>query len=105
MSLFHFEEDTGPAPRRYGWFAERALLNLTVQSMSCTLFEAGKRKAASATAADLQVDERHGRDCEDVESIAVPPTSDNQLIHTSPTGKWNPCFPARRILSRALRAG
>jgi hypothetical protein len=32
------------------------------------------------TAADLQVAERQGGDCEDVKSFAEPPISDNQAI-------------------------
>jgi hypothetical protein len=37
-------------------------------------------QAASVTAADLQVAERLGGDCEDGESFAEPPTSDDQAI-------------------------
>jgi hypothetical protein len=42
-------------------------------------------QAASVTAADLQLAERHGGDCEDVEAPAEPPTSDDRSI--LPTGE------------------
>jgi hypothetical protein len=58
--------------------------------------------AASVTAADPQVAERHGGDCEDVKSLPDPPTSDDQSI--LPNREWILCFPARRILWRALHA-
>jgi hypothetical protein len=37
-----------------------------------------QEKAASVTAADLQMAERQGGDCEDVELFAEPPTSNDQ---------------------------
>jgi hypothetical protein len=43
---------------------------------------------ASVTAADLQLAERHGGNCEDVEASAEPPTSDDQAIRCS--GKMEP---------------
>jgi hypothetical protein len=40
------------------------------------------------TAIDLQVAERQGRDCEDVDSFAEPPKSDNQVA--IPDGEMEP---------------
>jgi hypothetical protein len=45
-------------------------------------------QTASVTAADLQVAERQGGDCEDVESFAEPQTSDDQAI--LPDGEMEP---------------
>jgi hypothetical protein len=45
-------------------------------------------QAASVTAADLQLAERPGGDCEDVEASAGPATSDDQSI--LPTGEAKP---------------
>jgi hypothetical protein len=45
-------------------------------------------QAVSVTAADLQVAERQGGDCEDVESFAEHPTTDDQAI--LPDGKMEP---------------
>jgi hypothetical protein len=45
-------------------------------------------QAATVTAADLQLAERHGGDCEDVEAPAEPPTSDDQSI--LPNGEMEP---------------
>jgi hypothetical protein len=45
-------------------------------------------QAASVTAADLQVAKRLGGDCEDGESFAEPPTSDDQAIF--PEGELEP---------------
>jgi hypothetical protein len=45
----------------------------------CTI-NCRQAQVASVTAAGLQVAERHGGDCKDVESFAVPPTSDDEFI-------------------------
>jgi hypothetical protein len=45
-------------------------------------------QAASVTAADLQLAERHGDGCDDVEAFAEPPVSDDKSI--LPNGKMEP---------------
>jgi hypothetical protein len=57
-------------------------------------------QAASVTAVDLQLAERHGGDCEDVEAFAEPPTPDDQS--TLPNGEVELVLSARRILWRPL---
>jgi hypothetical protein len=47
-----------------------------------------QEQAASVTAADLQLAERHEGDCEVVESFAELPTSDDQSI--LPSGEMEP---------------
>jgi hypothetical protein len=47
-----------------------------------------RTQAASVTAADMHMAERHGGECEDVEAFAVPPTWDDQFI--CPNGKMQP---------------
>jgi hypothetical protein len=43
------------------------------------------------TAVNLQVEERQGGDCEDVDSFPEPPTSDNQVA--LPDGEMEPVLP------------
>jgi hypothetical protein len=45
-------------------------------------------QAASVTAADPQLAERHGGDCDDVEAFAKPPTSNDRSYFL--TGKMEP---------------
>jgi hypothetical protein len=61
-----------------------------------------KARAASVTAADLQLAERQGGACEDAEAFAELPKSDDESVLLN--GKWNLCFPVRRILWRAWNA-
>jgi hypothetical protein len=89
MSPDLFEEDTGPAPRRNG-FGRGTDTRPGASAMQQVLYAIYSRQsqAASVTAADLQVAERHGGDCEEVVSFAVPPTSDDQSI--LPSGETEP---------------
>jgi hypothetical protein len=74
-----------------------------------SLAESGKRfsvlhgaaYSASSEFADLQLAERHGGDCEDVEASAEPPTSDDQSILPD-GGNGTRAFWARRKLWSAL---
>jgi hypothetical protein len=64
-------------------FAEGALLNPRCSAVEKqVLYDIYSRQAQAAlvTAADLQVAERHAGACEDGESFAEPPTSDDQAI-------------------------
>jgi hypothetical protein len=64
-------------------FAEGALLRprcLAVEKQILYAIYSREAQAASVTAADLQVAERQGGDCEYVESLAENPTSDDQDI-------------------------
>jgi hypothetical protein len=72
-------------------FAERALLHPRCSAVEKQILYAiysRQAQAASVTAANLKVAERHGGDCEDVESFAEPPTSDDQTI--LPDGEMEP---------------
>jgi hypothetical protein len=72
-------------------FAEGALLHPRCSEVEKQILYAIYRRqaqAASVTAADLQVAERQNCDCEDIESFAEPPTSDDQAI--LPDGELEP---------------
>jgi hypothetical protein len=72
-------------------FAEGALLHprcSAVENQILYAIYSRQAQAASVTAATLQVAERQGSDCEDFESFAEPPTSDDQAI--LPDGEMEP---------------
>jgi hypothetical protein len=86
----HLEEDAGRAPRR------NCLQNGLCYTPCCSeieknvLYAIYSRQAqdASLTAADRQLVERRGGDCEYVEPFAEPPASDDQSI--LPVGAMEP---------------
>jgi hypothetical protein len=72
-------------------FAEGALLHprcSAVEKQILYAIHSRQAQAAPGTAADLQVAERQGGDCEDGESFAEPQTSDDQAI--IPDGEMEP---------------
>jgi hypothetical protein len=72
-------------------FAEGALLHPRCSAVEKQIMHAvysRQGRNAPVTAVDLQVAERQGGDCEDVDSFAEPPTSDNQVA--LPDGEMEP---------------